>query len=101
MPAPQMPAPQMPAPQMPAPQMPAPASREQHEPEQTAPSEDPLVGAAAPSEASLEADWLDRICPYLLSEDGTYRSAEPDWATAAPRRIRPARSRWPSRSASA
>jgi hypothetical protein len=25
-----------------------------------------------------EADWLDRICPYLLSEDGTYRSTEPD-----------------------
>lgn len=25
-----------------------------------------------------EADWLDRLCPYLLSEDGTYRSTEPD-----------------------
>jgi LysM repeat protein len=25
-----------------------------------------------------ESDWLDRICPYLLSEDGTYRSTEPD-----------------------
>jgi hypothetical protein len=23
-------------------------------------------------------DWLDRICPYLLSEDGTYRSSQPD-----------------------
>lgn len=23
-------------------------------------------------------DWLDRICPYLLSESGTYRSSQPD-----------------------
>lgn len=25
-----------------------------------------------------QGDWLDRICPYLLSEDGTYRSTQPD-----------------------
>ena len=25
-----------------------------------------------------QSDWLDRICPYLLSEDGTYRSSQPD-----------------------
>lgn len=23
-------------------------------------------------------DWLDRICPYLLSRDGSYRSSQPD-----------------------
>jgi hypothetical protein len=39
------------------------------------------VSSAAPATAAAvtaEPDWLDRICPYLLSEDGTYRSAEPD-----------------------
>jgi LysM repeat protein len=25
-----------------------------------------------------EPDWMDRVCPYLLSEDGTYRSSQPD-----------------------
>jgi hypothetical protein len=30
------------------------------------------------AEPVVEGDWLDRICPYLLSEDGTYRSSEPD-----------------------
>jgi hypothetical protein len=30
------------------------------------------------AEPDVEGDWLDRICPYLLSEDGTYRSSEPD-----------------------
>ena len=28
--------------------------------------------------ASTDGDWLERICPYLLSEDGTYRSNQPD-----------------------
>jgi hypothetical protein len=39
-------------------------------PSQTLPEQDwdqPVAG-----------DWLDRICPYLLSEDGRYRSSEPD-----------------------
>ncbi len=25
-----------------------------------------------------ESDWLDRICPYLISADGTHRSSQPD-----------------------
>ena len=45
---------------------------------------DELAGTPTPPRAGQtqasqsEADWLDRICPYLLSEDGTYRSTEPD-----------------------
>jgi hypothetical protein len=39
---------------------------------------DALGGPVAAVAATVEPDWLDRICPYLLSEDGTYRSAEPD-----------------------
>lgn len=35
---------------------------------------DPEVGGTA----APPADWLDRVCPYLLSEDGTWRSTEPD-----------------------
>ena len=35
------------------------------------------VPAGAASSAQ-EGDWLDRICPYLLSRDGTYRSSQPD-----------------------
>ncbi|MFV2064351.1 MAG: hypothetical protein ACC726_12685 [Chloroflexota bacterium] len=31
-----------------------------------------------PGEPADESDWLDRICPYLLSEDGTWRSTQPD-----------------------
>jgi hypothetical protein len=68
--------------------------------EQPGPPADELVPAATPApdiEAALpshdaapdpdqslppapmtEGDWLDRICPYLLSEDGTYRSTQPD-----------------------
>jgi hypothetical protein len=38
-------------------------------------TEPPTV--AAPSDGPT-SDWLDRICPYLLSEDGTYRSSQPD-----------------------
>ncbi len=34
----------------------------------------PGLAAAAPE----QGDWLDRICPYLLSEDGSYRSTQPD-----------------------
>lgn len=72
----------------------APASDSQPEPSLAAtdlpPSVAPSVGdgvAAAPlddqaqgpgSDPVDEADWLDRICPYLLSEDGTYRSTQPD-----------------------
>ena len=29
-------------------------------------------------EPAQATDWLDRICPYLLSEDGTSRSSQPD-----------------------
>jgi hypothetical protein len=29
-------------------------------------------------DVAVSSDWLDRICPYLLSEDGTSRSAQPD-----------------------
>ena len=36
----------------------------------------PIDGQALP--LADEADWLDRICPYLLSEDGSYRSTRPD-----------------------
>jgi hypothetical protein len=41
---------------------------------------DPAVEQAVPASAPdpAIADLLDRICPYLLSEDGTYRSSEPD-----------------------
>jgi hypothetical protein len=43
----------------------------------------PAVADASPTEPDVptlgsDADWMDRICPYLLSEDGTYRSTEPD-----------------------
>jgi hypothetical protein len=34
----------------------------------------PVADAVVPE----QGDWLDRICPYLLSEDGTYRSTQPD-----------------------
>jgi LysM repeat protein len=44
----------------------------------TAPVEDHLSGSVAIHGSSVETDWLDRICPYLLSLDGTYRSTEPD-----------------------
>jgi hypothetical protein len=39
------------------------------------PAEPGLI--AAPSDEP-EPDWMDRICPYLLSEDGSYRSSQPD-----------------------
>ncbi len=43
------------------------------------PSVTPSVVAPALASASPEqGDWLDRICPYLLSEDGSYRSTRPD-----------------------
>jgi hypothetical protein len=38
----------------------------------------PAPGSVPQVPAADEADWLDRICPYLLSEDGTYRSTQPD-----------------------
>lgn len=41
----------------------------------------PAADAAArplPEVVRPEPDWLDQICPYLLSEDGTYRSSQPD-----------------------
>lgn len=34
----------------------------------------PQVGAAP----VIQGDWLASVCPYLASEDGTYRSAAPD-----------------------
>jgi hypothetical protein len=34
----------------------------------------PQTGSAP----ALEGDWLASVCPYLTSEDGTYRSAAPD-----------------------
>jgi len=34
----------------------------------------PAEGTAPPT----DGDWLERLCPYLLSEDGTYRSNQPD-----------------------
>jgi hypothetical protein len=42
--------------------------------------DDGSPGDAPPvaSTPATEADWLDRICPYLLSEDGSYRSTQPD-----------------------
>ena len=65
-------------PNMPVPTAPAEAS-------DGARDEDPsLADNTSPVEqrwvepASVAEDWLDRICPYLLSEDGTYRSSEPD-----------------------
>jgi hypothetical protein len=45
---------------------------------------EPLPDAAdgpAPAYGAVladEGDWLDRICPYLLSEDGSYRSTQPE-----------------------
>jgi hypothetical protein len=36
------------------------------------------VLASAPDSETEQGDWLDRICPYLLSEDGSYRSTRPD-----------------------
>lgn len=42
------------------------------------PGEGLVAGPAVRPDDSTEADWLDRICPYLMSENGTYRSAEPD-----------------------
>ena len=38
----------------------------------------PSAHGAAATIGHAEPDWLDRICPYLLSEDGTYRSSQPD-----------------------
>ena len=32
-----------------------------------------------------ESDWLDRICPYLISRDGTHRSSQPDRGTGVRR----------------
>jgi hypothetical protein len=35
-------------------------------------------GSVGSPSTDQEADWLDRICPYLLSRDGTHRSSQPD-----------------------
>jgi hypothetical protein len=51
---------------------------------ETVSPDDPAWAIAAvdvddPIEEPAQAtDWLDRICPYLLSEDGTSRSSQPD-----------------------
>lgn len=42
-------------------------------PDEPAAAEPGRAGSSGQAE-----DWLDRICPYLLSEDGTYRSSQPD-----------------------
>jgi hypothetical protein len=36
------------------------------------------IPAPAGADPTAAGDWLDRICPYLLSEDGTWRSTQPD-----------------------
>jgi LysM repeat protein len=36
------------------------------------------VEVAAVGAAPAQGDWLDSICPYLVSDDGAYRSAQPD-----------------------
>ena len=47
------------------------------QPVETSPGAAPV--APAPAVAADPADdWLGKICPYLLSEDGTYRSTQPD-----------------------
>ncbi len=59
-----------------------------------------VVGATAVA-AVAQGDWLASICPYLVSEDGTYRSALPDEGHRCTAQYPPARCRWPSRNASA
>ena len=49
-----------------------------HDVAEQAPLVAPEGATDQPVAAPAEADWLDRICPYLLSEDGTYRSTHPD-----------------------
>jgi hypothetical protein len=47
--------------------------------EATPVEDEPGTGAPGRTAAGVQADdWLDRICPYLLSADGTYRSSQPD-----------------------
>jgi hypothetical protein len=38
----------------------------------------PALATSAPAAEGDQGDWLDRICPYLISEDGSYRSTRPD-----------------------
>lgn len=42
------------------------------------PDEAPAAEPGWAGASGQAEDWLDRICPYLLSEDGTYRSSQPD-----------------------
>jgi hypothetical protein len=37
---------------------------------------EPVARGASTTANPAEGDWLASICPYLASEDGTYRSAE-------------------------
>ena len=42
---------------------------------QTAAAATPIDTAES---GSTNVDWLEQVCPYLLSEDGTWRSTQPD-----------------------
>lgn len=59
--------------------------------EQLAVDATPAAASSGPPEVSAQpelqayagetpppGDWLERVCPYLLSEDGTWRSTQPD-----------------------
>jgi hypothetical protein len=50
----------------------------EHESESSSPVGAVGEGSDAVPSTDQEADWLDRICPYLLSRDGTHRSNQPD-----------------------
>ena len=57
----------------------APAPPETHiDPDPSDPPGDDWDPEAEAVVEEPSSDWLDRICPYLLSEDGTSRSAQPD-----------------------
>jgi hypothetical protein len=53
-------------------------------PAEPAPAESPASGAQTAVQPPVrvapvvQGDWLASVCPYLASEDGTYRSATPD-----------------------
>ena len=41
-------------------------------------AEEPMAPVSAPLAPVVQGDWLASVCPYLASEDGTYRAATPD-----------------------
>jgi len=63
---------------MPTPGETAPASAPAPMGDEAEPAAAPTTTDAPPESVATASDWLDRICPYLLSEDGTYRSTQPD-----------------------